>query len=224
MSKEIAHTEEYKGYKINIYYSEDYDSPNDWGDDNLFLVYSHRQFDVRRQPFKPYEIAEYFNHKNNIEKLLNGRNKSDLLADEQEALIEEEDYLNQYYDYEAEYWVSPVEAFIHSGVTLSLFHDKKQCQWDSSVSGFIFAKRDEFPTEESAICVMESLIEEWNQYLSGEVYGFEVIKEDFCSHCSTTTEELIDSCSGYYGDYKESGCLDEARHVINNLTKDVVNG
>lgn len=223
MSKEIIHTEKYKGYKINIHYDEGYDSPNDWRDNNLFLVYSHHQFDVRRHSFKPYEIAKYFNHKNNIEKLLNGRDESDLLSDEQEALEEEKDYLSNFYDYEAEYYIFPAEAYIHSGISLSLFSGSKQCRWDSSVSGYILASKDGFKTIEEAKLRAEGLIETWNQYLDGSIYGFEVIKEDFCSHCGTTTEEFIDSCSGYYGDYKESGCLDEAKAVIDNLTKEIVN-
>ena len=183
MSKEIIHTEEYKGYKINIHYSETDDSP-DWGDENLFLVYNHRQFTVKRKGFEPQDIYE-----------------SGLA-------------------YEEEYWIFPVEAYIHSGVSLSLFSGSKQCRWDSSVSGYILASKDEFKTPEEAELRAEGLIETWNQYLDGSIYGFEVIKEDFCSHCGTTTEEFIDFCSGYYGDYEKSGCLDEARAVIDNLTKE----
>ena len=196
MSKEIIHTEEYKGYKINIHYSEADDSPDDWGDDNLFLVYDHRCIDVWRKGFEPRTINEF-------------------LRDKDEELWEDCHY-NDYYIFE-------VEAYIHSGISLSLFSGSKQCRWDSSVSGYILASKDEFKTIEEAKLRAEGLIETWNQYLDGSIYGFEVIKEDFCSHCGTTTEEFIDSCGGYYGDYKESGCLDEAKSVIDNLTKEIAN-
>ncbi|MFA7367872.1 MAG: hypothetical protein WC008_06130 [Bacilli bacterium] len=199
----------YKGYKIKIRQDEDCESPNDWEDENLFLVYDHRQFTVKRKGFEPQDIYE-----NSL-------------------------------TYEKNYWVLPVEAYIHSGVSLSLFSGTKQCRWDSSVSGYILASKEEFKDLETAKTATEGLIKTWNQYLSGEIYGFiiekpntiySISKEEFDTLCITgtfsseaflqvaeedTDWEEVDSCWGYYGESEESELLDEARMVIDNLVGDV---
>lgn len=190
----------YKGYKIKIRQDEDCESPNDWEDETLFLVYDHRQFTVKRKGFEPQDIYE-----NSL-------------------------------TYEKNYWVLPVEAYIHSGVSLSLFSGTKQCRWDSSVSGYILASKEEFKDLETAKTATEGLIKTWNQYLSGEIYGFiiekpntiySISKEEFDkllfeNDLSTLESEFdmedaweeIDSCWGYYGEPEESGLLDEARMTI----------
>ena len=192
----------YKGYKIKIREDEDTDSPDDWGDENLFLVYDHRQFTVKRKDFEPQDIYE------------NG------LA------------------YEKNYWIFPVEAYIHSGVSLRLFNGTKQCRWDSSVSGYILASKSEFDNLETATNAAEGLIETWNQYLSGEVYGYIIEKPNttyliskekfdrlkFENDLATLEQEFdiedeweeVDSCWGYYG---QDAAIDEAKSVIDSLTK-----
>ena len=207
----------YKGYKIKIRQDEYWGSPNDWEDETLFLVYDHRQFTVKRDGFEPRDVYNY-------------------LEDCHEQVE------NNTYD---KYWIFPVEAYIHSGVSLSLFSGTKQCRWDSSVSGYILASKEEFKDLETAKTAAKGLIKTWNQYLSGEIYGFiiekpntyyTIIKEnldkildgnnyvDIDEFYSNSTEEVdweeIDSCWGYYGEPKESGLMDKARTVMDYLTKD----
>jgi hypothetical protein len=216
----------YKDYKIKIRYSEPNESPNDWEDTDIFLVYKHRDFTVERKGFDPRNIHEY-------------------LEDCHEQ-VENHDY--------DDYWIFPVEAYIHSGVSLSLFNGTKQCRFDSSVTGYILMKKDsigipmQYPgypelegksEEEVYKFFANNLIETWNQCLSGEVYGYIVekpttiysieqslfkkhllegttirdLEKDFM--CDTEWEE-IDSCWGYYGDPEESGLIDEAKSVIDH--------
>jgi hypothetical protein len=206
----------YKSYKIKIRQDEDCESPNDWENENLFLVYDHRQFTVKRKGFEPKDIWDALN----------------------EGLEEEENYY-------PDYFIFPVEAYIHSGVSLSLFSGTKQCRWDSSVSGYILASKEEFKDLETAKTAAKGLIETWNQYLSGEIYGFiiekpntiySISKEEFDTLCITgtfsseaflqvaeedTDWEEKDSCWGYYGEPEESGLLDEARMTIDDLVGDV---
>ena len=196
---------DYKGYKIKIRQDEDCESPNDWGDEDLFLVYDHRQFTVKRKGFEPQDIYE-----------------SGLA-------------------YEEEHWIFPVEAYIHSGVSLSLFSGTKQCRWDSSVSGYVLVSKEEFKDLETATKAAEGLIETWNQYLSGDVWGFivekpnttySISKEDFDTLITTGTFtsdnflkvidvedewEEVDSCWGFYG---QDAAINEAKLVIDNLTKE----
>ena len=213
---------DYKGYKIKIAYDEDCESPDDWGDDERFLVLTHKQFDVQRKGFRPIDIYNHLNNK---------------VGDE-----DFEKYNNPEYD---NYYIFQVEAHIHSGIVLRLFNGRKQCQWDSSVTGFVLIKKED-TTEEQAKEYAERLIETWNQYLSGEVYGYvveeanvyyQISKQDLTEvinkpHGYINLEEFyvraeedhdwgyIDSCYGFYGDPEESGCIDEAKRIIDNLVKD----
>ena len=191
----------YKDYRILIKPDEFADSPDDWSDDSLFLVYGHRSFSVNREGFDPENI--YSNP---------------------------EEY--------SDFYIFPVEAYIHSGVRLSLFNGTKTCIFDSSISGYVIADKNEF-TEDAAVKIAESLIEDWNNYLSGNVYGYivekpetiySISKEKFDRllfendlanleqefHVEHTWEE-IDSCWGFYGDPEKSGCIDEARRFIDYL-------
>lgn len=109
---------------------------------------------------------------------------------------DEKDVRPDFADYVAEFgeshWVFPVEAYIHGGVSLALsgrgnFPDR---QWDVSQCGAIFASKSEWPLRESAEKAARGLVEYWNQYLSGDVWG--VVIED-------RNGEHVDSCWGYYG-------------------------
>lgn len=53
----------YKGHIIEVKRDNDPESPQDWMDTSLFLVYKHQQFHV--EGFEPREIAEYLNSPGN---------------------------------------------------------------------------------------------------------------------------------------------------------------
>lgn len=92
----------------------------------------------------------------------------------------------------ATHHVFMLEAYIHGEVRLALagegnFPDR---QWDVSLLGAVFVSKKEWRLTKSARKAAESLIKEWNQYLSGDVWGY-VIEDDDGNH--------IDSCWGFYG-------------------------
>jgi len=165
--------------------SDDHDSPNDWGNEDIFLVYDHRQFCVEREGFEPNDIYQY-------------------LKDCTDP--EEFDLRNDKYD---KYWIFPVYAYIHSGVSLSLSHQGDR--FDVSSTGFILVEKENYiegqkptiVTEPEALKYAEGLIKTWNQYLSGEVYAFTVIEKKYCEHCGHIEEVEHDSCCGFYGDLDE---------------------
>lgn len=155
---------EYKGKQIEIVQDEDAQSPQEDGDNGLFLVANHRDFYVpepgeKRVPNDPEELIEH---------------------------------------YRKTHWIFPLEAYIHGEVRLALsrggnFPDR---QWDVSQLGFVFAAKKEWRLSNKAREAAKSLTETWNQYLSGDVYGY-VVGED--------------SCWGFYGyDY----CVEEARRIV----------
>lgn len=153
-----------------IYQDENYDqSPDEWGDDGRFLVGFHRDFTVEREGFS---------------------------QDVCRSIVNPEDYpeyKEEAKDIKKRYHVFPLEAYIHSGVALAIgregtFPDR---QWDVSQLGLVFVSKTEARTKATARKAALGLIHTWNQYLSGDVYGY-VIREE-------GDEEHIDSCWGHYG-------------------------
>lgn len=117
-----------------------------------------------------------------------------------------------YATYEKTHWTFPLEAYIHSSVRLALSQEGNFCdrQWDVSQLGAVFVSKKEWRTKAKAKEAARGLIDTWNEYLSGNVYGYEVKDEK---------GEHLDSCWGFYGDYdKDGGALLEARAAVDHLT------
>ncbi len=198
MSKQIEETIDYKGHKIEIIQDEDAESPDVWGNEDLFLVYDHRDFNVERKGIIPREIHQYLTYppKPKKEKFgfienntFNGEPSEFTLEGGKEAYeeaLEEWENNKDFSDY-SDYFIFPVDAYIHSGVNLSLANtvNYPDRRWDVSTTGYVLVKKDilkdsskheEDLTEEEANKYAESLIKEWNQYLSGDVYGYKISK------------------------------------------------
>lgn len=157
--------EDYRGLIIKIEHDEINESPDDWGNTDLFLTANHRQFWVSREGFNPQDI--------NMEKVTK------------------------------KYMVFPLIAYIHSGVALSRSRDGYPFNdsWDSCQVGFIFVEKKSFPQKNYGEAA-DSLLEEWNTYLSGNVWGYVIEDED---------GDHIDSCWGFYGDPED--CMKEAKQA-----------
>jgi hypothetical protein len=86
------------------------------------------------------------------------------------------------------YKVYPLYAYIHSGIALSLGRSGQfSCPWDSGMIGYVLVKWKGHKRHES---MAESLVETWNQFFSGDVYGIVIEDEQ---------ENVLDSCWGFYG-------------------------
>jgi hypothetical protein len=110
----------------------------------------------------------------------------------------------------------------HSGITMSCkpFGDK----WDSGQVGFIFATNETLVKEygrvdeeviNKAQSVLEGEVKTYDQYLTGDVYGYKIYELSTCDHGHEHMEE-VDSCWGYYG---EDSCMEEAESIVNSLIK-----
>lgn len=169
---------------LTIWQDENGDSPNDWGNEDIFLVYDHHQFNVEREGFEPRDIYTYLQQCDSCDTI---------------------DLRNDEYD---KYWIFVVHAYIHSGVSLSLGNSSYpfNCRFDTSTTGFILVEKDitqegKAPvliTEPEAKCYAEGLIETWNTYLSGKVYGFTIHHHIPCEHCGHIDKVQEDSCGGFY--------------------------
>ena len=112
----------------------------------------------------------------------------------------------------------PVYAYIHSGVALNT--TGFSCPWDSGMSGIIAVSKDkvrqEYNTKRITKKILDQVknrlkaeVEEFSQYLNGEVYGFQVKDE---------TGDIVVSC---YGFYSEEDAEAEGKAVLDYLSKKV---
>jgi hypothetical protein len=168
---DLLETIKYKGVDIQVFYDTDCGTPNENGNTDCFLVYDHRQFSTQVEGFEPSDINEEITRTKKL--------------------------------FYKGCWVFPTFAYIHSGVSLSLgsseypFSDR----WDVSMKGFVLVNRTKVwsYTKKKAEVIAESVIKEWNSFLSGEVYGY--IHE-------------FGSCWGFCGDEGKKDMIDEAKAEI----------
>lgn len=105
--------------------------------------------------------------------------------------------------------ILPLYLYDHSGISIST--GAFSCRWDSGQIGFIFVSKEKALEEfggkivtaklkEKLERILDGEVETYDQYVSGYVYGFQIVDED---------DDIVDSCYGFYGDnHKESGMLD----------------
>lgn len=109
--------------------------------------------------------------------------------------------------------ILPLYLYDHSGITMSI--GKFSCPWDSGQVGFIYVTKEKLrekydkkrvsqKLKDRAEEILESEVETYDQYLTGDVFGFSVEKKD-----EDGDWEDIDSCWGFYGsNVKENGMTD----------------
>lgn len=90
----------------------------------------------------------------------------------------------------------PVYAYVHSGATIST--SPFSCPWDSGQCGFVYCKASDAEDEwagdshfrANALRVLSGEVKTFDQYLTGDVYGYVIEDKD---------GDVVDSCWGYYG-------------------------
>ena len=112
----------------------------------------------------------------------------------------------------------PLYLYDHSGITMNT--SGFSCPWDSGQVGRIYMTREDYlknwnkkrVNKKHIIEILKAEVEEYDNYLTGEVYGYRVEDEE---------GSVIASCRGYNGDIKyalEEG-ISEARALIRNDIK-----
>ncbi len=214
------------GYESKYLIQDDCcERPDEWENDDLFLIGYHRNFTVDRGNYEQIKKIIFKKEDFNKNNGYNGRvyednygwksykeaKKKDLINKE---IIRRGKYIpgiskelalaiafnnsenEQAQEYHKIYYIFGLETYIHSGVVLSLSHKGNFCdrQWDVSQIGLVFVSKKEWRTKEKAKVAAKNLIDNWNKYLSGEVYG--IVKEIY-----NNKKEIIstDSICGYYG-------------------------
>lgn len=179
---------EHKGLTIRIEQDEDPESPREW--DNLATMLCFH---------KRYSLGD----------------KTDLRSDAFNGWGEVEKHLRKEL---GAVLVAALYLYDHSGLRMkigSFIGHAQHAEWDSGQVGFIYVTREALLKEHSAKRItkkmlaqaqknMEGEVETYDQYLSGQVYGYIVEDED---------GEHLDSCWGFYG-YEY--CLEEAKSVADH--------
>lgn len=111
--------------------------------------------------------------------------------------------------------IFPLYLYDHGGITIS--HKPFNCEWDSGQIGFIFASRkkciENFRTKSMSKKIRVQIeqillaeIEEYDQYITGETYGYTVYDKK---------GNVVGSCGGFYGDdFDKNGLLEYAKAEI----------
>jgi len=101
--------------------------------------------------------------------------------------------------------ILPLYLYDHSGLSVST--GAFSCMWDSGQVGWVYitqSKSDEMGfggyTSEQLENVIRSDVKSYDDYLTGQVFGYEVIGKD---------GDHLDSCWGYVGCAKE--CMEDAK-------------
>lgn len=118
----------------------------------------------------------------------------------------------------------PLYLYDHSGISIST--GGFSCPWDSGQVGFAFVtlaalrectmkpravwtKRN----RQWAIDCINGECETYDQYLRGDVYGYQVEVSPLDDYESADWEH-VDSCYGFFGNHAESGLIDQAIDAI----------
>jgi len=175
---EALETIQHNNHTIEIHYDHDPESPREW--DNLgTMLCLHGRYNLGDDhKYAGEEIEEIYNSPDNI------------------AL--------------------PLYLYDHSGITMNTVGFS--CPWDSGQLGIIFVSREKVRKEfnvkriskklqDKVIKSLRSEVSTYDDYLTGQVYGF-IIKNE--------NDEELDSCWGFFGlDYVRK----EAISVANYLSK-----
>lgn len=204
-----AHREELDGGVIlKVIADDDRDSPRDWGNDITVMVCDHGR----------YNLGDDDGHDKAADAIRNSRDYRPAWEDDDGEGLDFSQGPDLYNAIRrcSDIVTLPLYLYDHSGITIST--GPFSCPWDSGQVGFIFMDKPRIlancytaagkpgtiltkALRDKAVAIMESDTEVYDQYLTGDVWGYVVEDED---------GDTLDSLWGMYGlDY----AIDEGRKV-----------
>jgi hypothetical protein len=122
--------------------------------------------------------------------------------------------------------ILPLYLYDHSGITIST--KPFSCQWDSGQVGWIVVSKEKvrnyygvkyitWNIRDRVKRALEAEVKTYDQYLTGDVYGYRISKITKCE-LGHEHEEELDSCWGFYGSEAEA----EGISILDSYIKKVV--
>jgi len=126
--------------------------------------------------------------------------------------------------------VLPLYLYDHSGISMSTNRSYPfNCLWDSGQVGWIYCTYEDIRKEYSvkhvtktildkASKVLECEVRTFDQFLTGDIFGFVLSKVQKCGKCDHVSEDTIESVWGFYGsNWKENGMVDHVDKKYQHL-------
>lgn len=109
--------------------------------------------------------------------------------------------------------VMPVFLYDHSGISIStgsFVGRAPHASWDSGQVGLVYARGEDIrrwygvkrlskATLDMAAELVKAEVETFNQYLSGDVYWYKIVRTSTCDKCGNSSAEDLESLGGLYG-------------------------
>jgi len=118
--------------------------------------------------------------------------------------------------------IKPLYLYDHSGITISTssFNDR----FDSGQVGWIYITENNFKNlcgnmeydNDRLESIIDSDIKTYDQYLTGEVYGYRLYEIETCN-LGCQHKSIVESCGGYYD---ENDCKEEGMDVLSIYEKE----
>lgn len=220
---EILETVKYKGYEIEIVADDWAESPREW--DNVGkMVCNNRNYNLGDEQYKnsyANSWREWFAYyvQENYSTGLNLKSYDTYGYFDDEG--KEVDRIWKWI--ENNMIVFKLWIYDHSGITINHSSiDSANRGWDNSNVGFHYVTRERAikewgnkkftkAVEEKAIACLEAELETYDDYVSGNVYGYRILDKE---------GDMIDSCYGFFGyDHEKSGLLNEAMSTVDYIEK-----
>jgi len=182
-----------KKFELEIFNDESPESPREW-DNITTMICFHKRYNVGdKTDYKSSDFDSWDELKEQIE------------SDNKVLMIK------------------PLYMYDHSGITISTssFNDR----WDSGQIGWVFITEKQYNyicgkdveyTDEKLECIINSEVHNYDQYLTGEVYGYTIYEIETCS-LGHEHRNVVESCGGYYD---EGDCRDEGMNLLSIYEKE----
>ena len=191
-------TYEQDGYKVELFYDDQVENPRTSWDHVATMVCSHRRYQLGDEQatwddWAAEQLNRYFPDEMDRQyDLENSDNPNDWTKADAyyKHLIGRLDEVME---------IMPLYLYDHSGITIST--GPFSCGWDSGQVGIIYMTREQILTQfggklltkkkrHQAQELMRDEVDEYDQYLTGDVYGYVV---------TDPNGDEVDSCWGYFG-------------------------
>ena len=201
-------------HELHIVYDSDPDSPRIW--DNLgTMICVHSRYNLGDVHYESkLECLQHIAASLGITEIIND-------LDMYEEVYEDEEQLQDWINSREDFVMLPLYLYDHGGITMST--SSFSCRWDSGQVGYIYCSTDKILKEYGNTNIdtlskvesnLKSEVETYDQYLTGDVYGFKLYKVETCDKGHKHLD-FLNSCYGFYGyDWTENGIFD---HISNEL-------